>query len=65
MEEFLTTEEVAKELGVSTSRVRQIVNSGELEAYRVGDRYRGFWKIAPEAVAKYALNRRSPGRPRK
>ena len=63
MEDYLTTEDVAKELGVSTSRVRQIILSGKLVAKREGDRYRGCWKIAPEDVENYKLNRKKRGRP--
>jgi len=65
MKDFLTTEEVAIELGVSTSRVRQILLSGELVADKEGTRYRGFWKIYPEQVEKYKQIRRKPGKPRK
>jgi excisionase family DNA binding protein len=59
---YLTTVEVALRMGVSTSRVRQLVNEGKLPATRVGDRYRGYWKIDPEKLEIFLLTRRGRGR---
>lgn len=63
--EYLHTEDVALLLGVSTSRVRQILLSGELVAERVGNRYRGYWRILPEQVENYKKIRKGPGKPKK
>lgn len=62
---YLFVEDVALELGVCTSRVRQILLSGDMVGERVGSRYRGYWRILPESVEKYKLVRRKPGKPRK
>jgi excisionase family DNA binding protein len=62
---FLTTQEVADLLGVSTSRIRQLILAGKIPATRIGDRYRGYWKVDPERVAIFKLTRRGPGRPRR
>ena len=43
---WMTTLEVAKVLGVSNSRVRKIIRSGDLAAHRIG----GVWRIEREAV---------------
>lgn len=62
---YMTTQEVAEALGISTSRVRQLLLAGELVANRIGDRYRGYWQIKPEQVEIFKMKRRGPGRPRK
>jgi excisionase family DNA binding protein len=61
----MTTAEVADVLGVTESRVRQLLIKGKLPAVRIGDRYRGYWKIDPEQVEIFKLTRRGPGAPRR
>lgn len=63
--EYLYTEDVALQLGVSTSRVRQLLISGNIIAERVGDRYRGYWLITQAQVDNFKGVRKGPGRPRK
>lgn len=63
--EYLTTQEVAELLGVSTSRVRQLLLAGKIPADRTGDRYRGNWYIDPASVEEFQKTRRGPGRPAK
>lgn len=62
---YLYTDEVALLLGVSESRVRQLLLSGDLIGEREGNRYRGYWRILPEQVEKYQKIRRGPGKPKK
>ena len=64
-EERLTTEQVARELGVTTSRVRQLLLGGHIAAQRFGDRYRGYWLIEREHLDNFKQTRRGPGRPKK
>ena len=61
---YLTTEEVALRLGVTASRVRQLLLAGKIQAERIGDRYRGLWKISEQAVEDFKATRRGPGRPK-
>lgn len=48
-QQYLTVEEVSKFLRVSTPTVRQLIESGELKAVRVGRQYR----IAREDLDDY------------
>ncbi len=62
----MTTEDVALALGVSTSRVRQILERGDIPgAVRHGDRYRGWWEVDPEQVEFYKTIRKGPGKPKR
>lgn len=42
---WITTQEAAKKLGVSTARIRQLLAQGSLKAIKEGGKYRGQWKI--------------------
>ncbi len=63
--DYLTTDQVAELLGVSESRVRQLLGSGELVGIHEGSRYRGYWKIDPYQVELYQLTRKGPGAPKR
>ncbi|MFN2160091.1 MAG: CBS domain-containing protein [Anaerolineales bacterium] len=43
--EWITTREAAERLGVTTARVRQMVAENQLEAMKIGGKYRGQWQI--------------------
>jgi excisionase family DNA binding protein len=58
--DLLTTEQAATELGVTTTRIRQLILAGELEAEKAGRD----WLIEREALES-VRERRRPGRPRK
>ena len=47
-EELLTVEDVAKKLGVSTTKVYRMIRSGQLEAVNLGRLYR----ITPDAYER-------------
>jgi excisionase family DNA binding protein len=57
--QIIGTTEAAKRLGVNTSRVRALIDSGRLKATKVG----GAWLIDPKDLD--AVKNRKPGRPRK
>jgi excisionase family DNA binding protein len=56
---IIGTTEAAKRLGVNTSRVRALIDSGRLKATKVG----GAWLIDPKDLD--AVKDRKVGRPRK
>jgi excisionase family DNA binding protein len=59
-EEWLTTEEVAKELKVNVKTVRKWISSGELEASQMGKGYR----ISRHDLLAFAEKRKKkPGAP--
>ena len=60
--DLLTTRDVAKELAVTPSRVRQLLRQELLAGHRL---YAGVWIIARDDLKKYQENRRAAGRPRK
>lgn len=43
--EWITTQEAAARLGVSTARIRQMVADGQLDGQKMGGKYRGQWQI--------------------
>jgi excisionase family DNA binding protein len=56
---IIGTTEAARRLGVSTTRVRVLIESGRLKATKVGSA----WLIDPKALD--AVKNRKVGRPRK
>lgn len=53
------TAEVARRLGISRPRVRELIEDGRLDARRLGRA----WAIEPASVDAYASSPRRPGRP--
>lgn len=56
---YFSAAEAAEELGVSTARVRALIDSRVLEA----DKVAGRWLISPESVHARRINQRRSGRP--
>ncbi len=56
---LLTTAEVARALGLSLTRVRAMIEKGQLPARKFGRD----WAVTPQDVRR-ARNRPGPGRPR-
>jgi len=47
--EYLTVEQVAKQMGVSEKTVRNYINKGDLQAYKLGTA----WKITEQALKEF------------
>tara|TARA_R100000329_G_C7518284_1_gene182716 strand:- start:263 stop:469 length:207 start_codon:yes stop_codon:yes gene_type:complete len=62
MNNIKTTKDAAELLGISTSRVRQLIRSGKLKALRLPA---GVWLIEEEELKNFSSLTRSAGRPRK
>ena len=52
LKEWITTQEAAERLGVSTARIRQMVAENQIDARKVGSKYRGQWQIKSSDVEK-------------
>jgi acetoin utilization protein AcuB len=52
LKEWITTQEAADRLGVSTARIRQMVAENQITARKVGGKYRGQWQIKSSDVEK-------------
>ncbi len=52
--EWISTQEAAQKLGVSSARIRQMVAAGQLDARKQGGKYRGSWQISASDVAQKA-----------
>jgi acetoin utilization protein AcuB len=50
--EWITTQEAAERLGLSTARIRQMVAEKQLSARKMGSKYRGQWQINSNEVEK-------------
>lgn len=68
---WMTTNDAAKRLGVSTARIRQMMADGQLTGQKMGNKYRGQWQVLASDVetrfyqkgAKYTMrvkNRMTP-----
>ncbi len=49
---WITSQEAAVRLSVSTARIRQMVADGQLNAQKIGNKYRGQWQIMASDVEK-------------
>jgi acetoin utilization protein AcuB len=49
-EEWITTQEAAERLGVTTARIRQMVAENQITARKMGSKYRGQWQIKASEV---------------
>jgi excisionase family DNA binding protein len=56
---MLTTTQAAAALGITPSRVRQLIYAGELDGHRVGP----IWLVESASVARYSRDRRPRGNP--
>lgn len=52
LNEWMTTQEAADRLGVSTARIRQMVAENQITARKMGGKYRGQWQIKSSDVEK-------------
>jgi len=53
---YLTVEEVAKQLGLSEYRVRELIREKEIRATKIGQ-----WRIKPEDLKKFIRARTNIG----
>ena len=53
IQDYLSVEEVAEQLGYSTAHVRRLIRQKQLAAVKLGR-----WRISPEAIGKF-IQRRS------
>jgi acetoin utilization protein AcuB len=51
-EEWITTQEAADRLGVTTARIRQMVAENQIGARKMGSKYRGQWQVKASEVEK-------------
>jgi len=49
-EEWITTQEAAQRLGVTTARIRQMVAENQITAQKMGSKYRGQWQIKAREI---------------
>jgi excisionase family DNA binding protein len=61
MQDFFTTAEAAKLLGISRQRANQVALSGALKAKKIAGRY----FVHVDDLERYIYERRPMGRPRK
>jgi acetoin utilization protein AcuB len=52
LKEWITTQEAAVRLGVTTARIRQMVAENQLSARKIGGKYRGQWEIQASQIEK-------------
>ena len=50
--EWITTQEAADRLGVTTARIRQMVAENQIGARKMGSKYRGQWQIKASDIEK-------------
>jgi acetoin utilization protein AcuB len=50
--EWITTQEAADRLGVTTARIRQMVAENQIGAQKMGSKYRGQWQIKTDDIEK-------------
>jgi excisionase family DNA binding protein len=62
MDNIKTTKEAAESLGISSSRVRQLIRSGRIKATKL---QAGLWLIEAEEIKNFSSLSRRAGRPRK
>ena len=59
-EHWWTTEKAASEIGMSKQAVILAIQRGRLRGKKIGDKYRGEWRIDPEAAKRYEKSERGP-----
>jgi acetoin utilization protein AcuB len=52
LNEWITTQEAAERLGVTSARIRQMVAENQISARKVGSKYRGQWQIKSSDIEK-------------
>lgn len=57
-QDWLTTAEAARRLGITETRVRQLAAAGKLEAVKEGSKWRGEWKVAASSVEQWAARKK-------
>lgn len=62
MNNITTTKQAAIKLGLSSSRIRQLIRAGKLEAMQLDS---GVWIIDREDLNNFSSLTRKPGRPKK
>tara|TARA_R100000458_G_C8204021_1_gene193637 strand:- start:670 stop:870 length:201 start_codon:yes stop_codon:yes gene_type:complete len=62
MNNIATTKQAATKLGLSSSRVRQLIRAGKLNATQLDS---GVWIIDQEELNNFSFVIRKPGRPKK
>ena len=50
--EWITSQEAAERLGVTSARIRQMVAENQITARKMGGKYRGQWQIKASDVEK-------------
>ena len=50
--EWITTQEAADRLGVTSARIRQMVAEDQISARKMGSKYRGQWQIKSDEIEK-------------
>ena len=50
--EWITTQEAADRLGVSTARIRQLLAENQVEGRKLGGKFRGQWQIKASSIQK-------------
>ena len=50
--EWISTQEAAERLGVTTARIRQMVAENQINARKMGSKYRGQWQIKSSDIEK-------------
>jgi len=50
--EWITTQEAADRLGVTTARIRQLIAENQISAQKMGGKYRGQWQIKSSDIEK-------------
>lgn len=50
--EWITTQEAADRLGVTTARIRQMVAENQISSRKLGSKYRGQWQIKSSEIEK-------------
>jgi excisionase family DNA binding protein len=64
MEDLISTQQAADELGITRSRIHQMIENGSLPATKFGEGRGGMWLIRRADLEKVRV-RPGPGRPSK
>jgi excisionase family DNA binding protein len=55
---MLTSAEVRKRLGIGRDKLRELIQTGELEAIKTGDAVNAPYRVSEEALAAYIESRK-------